>query len=163
MAVWEEEFGVSLDSDGSAKALLQELKSVESPTPSINVPFRQVWSKSPAQSQQTIACPFGHVQWRFSVCPQVLLYSSVHLTRALLSCFLDQDEQLISELWQAVAWLRDTGHFCVSAEFCRLLFPDGTSLCWTFILWDFTGSEAPGSFVEQNVVLNTSNVCFRSD
>ncbi|XP_049896526.1 gem-associated protein 5 isoform X2 [Epinephelus moara] len=101
--VWEEQFGVSQKSEGhrSVGALLQELKSVESPTPSTNIPLRQVQ-----------------------------LYSSLHLTRALLSWLLDDDGQLIKELWQAVAWLRDAGHFCVSAELCRLLFPDGdVSFC----------------------------------
>ncbi|GAA6225078.1 gem-associated protein 5 [Lates japonicus] len=96
--VWEEQFGVSQTSAGhhSARALLQELKSVDSPAPSASIPFRQV-----------------------------LLYSSLHLTHSVLSWLLDDDEQLIKELWQAVAWLRDSGHFCASAEFCRLLFPDG--------------------------------------
>uniref|UniRef100_A0A8C9WXC8 Gem nuclear organelle associated protein 5 n=1 Tax=Sander lucioperca TaxID=283035 RepID=A0A8C9WXC8_SANLU len=60
--------------------------------------------------------------------PQVHLYSSLHLTRAVLSWLLDDDGQLIKELWQAAAWVRDAGHFCVSAELCRLLFPDGTSV-----------------------------------
>ncbi|XP_059207234.1 gem-associated protein 5 isoform X2 [Centropristis striata] len=93
--VWEEQFGVSQKSAGhrSAGALLQELKSVESPTPTANIPLRQVQ-----------------------------LYSSLHLTRAVLSWLLDDDGQLIKELWQAVAWLRDAGHFCVSEELCRLLF-----------------------------------------
>ncbi|XP_074466018.1 gem-associated protein 5 isoform X2 [Sebastes fasciatus] len=101
--VWEKQFGVSQKSAGhrGAGALLQELKSVESPTPSANVPLRQ------AQ-----------------------LYSSLHLTRAVLSWLLDDDGQLIKELWQAVAWLRDAGHVCVSAELCKLLFPDGdVSVC----------------------------------
>lgn len=101
--VWEEHFGVSQTSEGhrGAAALLQELKSVESPTPSANIPLRQVQ-----------------------------LYSSLHLTRAVLSWLLDDDGQLIKELWQAVAWLRDAGHFSVSAELCRLLFPDAdVSVC----------------------------------
>lgn len=97
-AVWEEQFGVSQTSAGhrSVKTLLQELKSLESPTPTANIPLRQVQ-----------------------------LYSSLHLTRAVLSWLSDDDGQLIKELWQAVAWFRDAGHFCVSAELCRLLFPDG--------------------------------------
>ncbi|XP_044077410.1 gem-associated protein 5 isoform X1 [Siniperca chuatsi] len=101
--VWEEQFGVSQTSAGhrSVGALLQELKSLESPTPTANVPLRQVQ-----------------------------LYSSLHLTRAVLSWLLDDDGQLIKELWQAVAWLRDAGHVCVSAALCRLLFSDGdVSVC----------------------------------
>ncbi|KAF1378166.1 hypothetical protein PFLUV_G00187570 [Perca fluviatilis] len=101
--VWEEQFGVSQTSAGQrgAAALRQELKSVESPTPSANIPLRQVQ-----------------------------LYSSLHLTRAVLSWLLDDGGQLIKELWQAAAWLRDAGHFCLSAELCRLLFPDGdVSVC----------------------------------
>nr|XP_019952606.1 PREDICTED: gem-associated protein 5-like [Paralichthys olivaceus] len=95
--VWETQFGVSQTSAGrhGAGTLLQELKSVESPTLGANVPLRQV-----------------------------LLYSSLHLTHSVLSWLLDDDEQLIKGLWQAVAWLRDAGHFCVSAELCRRLFPD---------------------------------------
>ncbi|XP_054481337.1 gem-associated protein 5 [Anoplopoma fimbria] len=101
--LWEKKFGVSQNSEGhrSAEALLQELKSVESPTPTANIPLRQVQ-----------------------------LYSSLHLTRAVLSWLLDDDGQLIKELWQTVAWLRDAGHFHVSAELCRLLFPDNdVSVC----------------------------------
>uniref|UniRef100_A0A3B5MNQ1 Gem (nuclear organelle) associated protein 5 n=1 Tax=Xiphophorus couchianus TaxID=32473 RepID=A0A3B5MNQ1_9TELE len=55
----------------------------------------------------------------------VLLYSSVHLTRSLLSWLLSDDGQLMTELWQAAAWIGDAGHFEVSAAFCRLLFPEG--------------------------------------
>uniref|UniRef100_A0A1A8M009 Gem (Nuclear organelle) associated protein 5 n=1 Tax=Nothobranchius pienaari TaxID=704102 RepID=A0A1A8M009_9TELE len=91
--VWEEEFGVGAD---RADVLLQDLRRVESPTPSTSIPLRQV-----------------------------LLYCSVHLTRALLSWLVDDGQQLLEELWRAASWLRDDGHFCVSAEFCRLLFPDG--------------------------------------
>lgn len=96
--IWEEEFAVSLKSEGhrSIAALLQELKSIESPAPTSSALLRQV-----------------------------LLYSSVHLTRAVLSWLLGDDGELIKELWQAVAWPRDSGHFCVSAELCRLLFCDG--------------------------------------
>ncbi|CAJ1063279.1 gem-associated protein 5 [Xyrichtys novacula] len=96
--VWEEQFGVSPESAGhrSAAALLEELKSVESPTLTPNVPLKQVQ-----------------------------LYSSLHLTRAVLSCLLDDGGQLMKELWTAVAWFRDSGHLCVSAELCRRLFPDG--------------------------------------
>lgn len=68
-----------------------------------------------------------------SVClclhPQALLYSSLHVTRSVLSWLLDDHGQLIKELWQAVAWLSDAGHSCVSAELCRLLFPDGAFVC----------------------------------
>lgn len=51
--VWEEHFGVSQKSTGhrSAEALLQELKSVETPTPTGSVPLRQVQS-----SQRILAC-----------------------------------------------------------------------------------------------------------
>ncbi|XP_012728852.2 gem-associated protein 5 isoform X1 [Fundulus heteroclitus] len=96
--IWEEEFHVCLNSAGdrSAKALLQKLKPVETPAWSSSIPLRQV-----------------------------LLYSSVHLTRSLLSWLLDDDEQLITELWHAAAWLRDAGHFGITALFCRLLFPEG--------------------------------------
>ncbi|KAF7655287.1 hypothetical protein LDENG_00058260 [Lucifuga dentata] len=101
--VWEEEFGVTENSDGhrSVGVLLQELKSVESPQLTANLPLRQV-----------------------------LLYSAFHLTRAVLSWMLQDDAELIKELWQAVAQLRNAGQFSICAEFCRLLFPDGDiSIC----------------------------------
>ncbi|XP_061596575.1 gem-associated protein 5 isoform X2 [Cololabis saira] len=96
--IWEEEFGISPDSAGhhSAGVLLEELKLVESPTPTTSTPLRQV-----------------------------LLHFSLHLTRAVLSWFLNDDGQLTKELRQAFAALSDAGHFCISAEICRLLFPGG--------------------------------------
>jgi len=50
-AVWEEQFGVSQTSAGhrSVKTLLQELKSLESPTPTANIPLRQVHSLQSAR------------------------------------------------------------------------------------------------------------------
>lgn len=56
--VWEEQFGVSQQSAGhrSVGALLQELKSVESPAPTANIPLRQV------QSPQT-AFLISDVRW----------------------------------------------------------------------------------------------------
>lgn len=46
--VWDKKFGVSRNSSGhcSAAALLQELKSTESPTPTTNVPLSQVVSSN---------------------------------------------------------------------------------------------------------------------
>ena len=48
--VWEKLFDVSQASDGrrSAATLLQELKTLESPTPSASVPIRQVHSPPPS-------------------------------------------------------------------------------------------------------------------
>lgn len=63
-----------------------------------------------------------------SVRPQVLLYSSLHVSRSVLSWMQDDHAGLMKELWQAVAWPRDAGHTCVSAELCRLLFPEGANL-----------------------------------
>lgn len=55
-AVWEEHFGVSQTSTGhrSAGALLQELKSAESPTPTANVPLRQVTSRAALETSNTV-------------------------------------------------------------------------------------------------------------
>ncbi|XP_023818197.1 gem-associated protein 5 isoform X2 [Oryzias latipes] len=94
--VWEEEFGISANApeDGSMEALLQELRSVESPAPT--APLKQV-----------------------------LLQASLHLTRGVLSWILNDDAQLLKELWWAAAWIRDAGLFCASAELCRRLFPEG--------------------------------------
>lgn len=64
----------------------------------------------------------------YLTCPQVQLYSSLHLTGAVLSQLTGDDGQQIKELWKAVAWLREAQHFCLSAQLCRLLFPDGTSV-----------------------------------
>ncbi|XP_056299460.1 gem-associated protein 5 [Pseudoliparis swirei] len=95
---WETRFGVSRSSVGhrAAAALLEELKLAESPTPTASIPLRQV-----------------------------RLHSALHLTRAVLSWLLGDDGQLVKELWRAAAGLRDAGHFHVSAELCRGLFPDG--------------------------------------
>ncbi|XP_037322661.2 gem-associated protein 5 isoform X2 [Pungitius pungitius] len=95
--VWETHFGVSQHSAGphGAGALLQELESAESPAPTANVPL-------------------GQVQ----------LHASLHLTCAALSSLLGADGPLVKELWRAAAWFREAGHFGVSAELCRLLFPD---------------------------------------
>ncbi|XP_071370684.1 gem-associated protein 5-like [Centroberyx affinis] len=101
--VWQEEFGVSESSaaQGGVTALLQELKAVESPQPTANNPLKQV-----------------------------LVHSSLHLTQAVLNWLVEDDGELIKELWQAVARLRDAGHFSASAALCRLLFPDGdVSVC----------------------------------
>ncbi|XP_008274681.1 gem-associated protein 5 [Stegastes partitus] len=101
--VWRQQFGDSqnLAGRGGFGALLQELKSIESPTPSANIPLRQI-----------------------------LLCSSLHLARAVLSWLLDDDEQLMKELWQTLVWLKDAERFSVSARLCRLLFPDGDfSVC----------------------------------
>lgn len=57
--------------------------------------------------------------------PQVLLQASLHLTRGVLSWILNDDAQLLKELWWAAAWIRDAGLFCASAELCRRLFPEG--------------------------------------
>ncbi|XP_023145960.2 gem-associated protein 5 isoform X2 [Amphiprion ocellaris] len=96
--VWQEQFSHSLISAGLDRVggLLQELKCVESPAPTANVPLGQI-----------------------------LLYSSLHLTRAVLSWLLDDDDQLMKDLWQTLVWLKDGGHLDVLAELCRMLFPNG--------------------------------------
>ncbi|KAM3601720.1 uncharacterized protein V6R79_017715 [Siganus canaliculatus] len=96
--VWEEQLGVSRRSTGGrgAAALLQELRSAESPSPTASVPLRQVQ-----------------------------LYASLHLSRAVLSRWLDDDDQRVTELWKAAAWFREAEHFSVCAALCRRLFPDG--------------------------------------
>lgn len=142
--VWEQQFGVSQKSEGhcSVGALLQELKSAESPTPTANVPLRQA---SPLTALLLLFfCWFERAErsglhsglLTFSLSNvglQVQLYSSLHLTRAVLSWLLDDEGQLMKELWKAVAWFRDAGHLSVSAELCRLLFPDGTSVCQSLL------------------------------
>uniref|UniRef100_A0A3Q3WYD6 Uncharacterized protein n=1 Tax=Mola mola TaxID=94237 RepID=A0A3Q3WYD6_MOLML len=76
--VWEQHFGVSRRSTGhrSVGALLQELKSVESPTPSANVPLKQVQSR----------------QSRFRISPFVLTYVCIFLSSGEVSA-LHQAEQ----------------------------------------------------------------------
>lgn len=58
---------------------------------------------------------------------QAQLYSSLHVTRAVLSWLVGDGPQLVQECWRAVAWFSDVHHLCVSAQMCRLLFPDGAS------------------------------------
>lgn len=131
--VWEKHFGVSEKSTGhgSVEALLQELKSAETPTPTASIPLRQVHSRRndfpvvPAvcfhMSSACLPPPPPH--------PQVQLYSSLHLTRAILSWLSGDGGQMMKELWKAAAWLRDAKHFCLSAQLSRLMFPDGASAC----------------------------------
>ncbi|KAM4620896.1 gem-associated protein 5 [Polymixia lowei] len=98
--VWEEEFGVS---EGSAAVggLLQDLKAVENPQPTPTTPLKQV-----------------------------LLYLSVHVTQAVLNWLIQDDGEMIKECWQALAWPQEAGQLSLSAELCRLLFPDGdVSIC----------------------------------
>ena len=121
--IWEQHFGVSRTSTGhrSVGALLQELKSTESPAPSANVPLRQV--QSPQSRFRVSLCvkvtpKVKKLSCFLLVCPQVQLYSSLHLTRAVLSSLMDDDGQLMKELWKAIAWFRDAEHFNVSAERC---------------------------------------------
>ncbi|KAM9333778.1 gem-associated protein 5 [Pholidichthys leucotaenia] len=102
-ATWRERYGVSEESGGhcSIDVLLKELKAVASPSPSANVPLKQV-----------------------------ILYSSLHVSRAALSWFADGGRSAAAEVLTALLWIRETGVFSVSAEFCRLLFPDGDiSVC----------------------------------
>uniref|UniRef100_A0A671TZD5 Gem nuclear organelle associated protein 5 n=1 Tax=Sparus aurata TaxID=8175 RepID=A0A671TZD5_SPAAU len=72
--VWEQQFGVSQKSEGhcSVGALLQELKSAESPTPTANVPLRQ-------------ASPLTALLLFFFVA--VLMFSSFSLSSADVSVF----------------------------------------------------------------------------
>lgn len=81
-------------------------------------------AQSPARTSRGLKCtrPIDLVSFPD---PQVLFYSSLHLTRAVLSRLSEDDGQLIKELWRAVAWFREVDHFSISAEICRLLFRDG--------------------------------------
>ncbi|CAN9501079.1 unnamed protein product [Ophioblennius macclurei] len=90
-------------SQDHAADLLQELKSSDSPPPSSSVALSQV-----------------------------LMYSSLHLTRGALSWLQLDGAQLMKELCEALSWTRDGGHFGVTAELCRTLFPHGdVSVCST--------------------------------
>lgn len=125
---WERHFGVSQRSTGhrSIGKLLQDLKSAECPAPTTSVPLRQV--RGPRSTPPPPPPPSGQQARRLTLShfgPQVQLYSSLHLTRAVLSWLLDDGGQLMTELWKAAAWFRDADHFSTSAEICRLLFPDG--------------------------------------
>ncbi|XP_054610179.1 gem-associated protein 5 isoform X2 [Dunckerocampus dactyliophorus] len=99
--IWSEQFGVSkvesAGGRGNLEDLLQELKSVASPT------------------RVTASLPLT----------QVLLSSSLHVARSVLSWSLDDADQLIKELWQAVACFREAADFAVYAEICRILIPGG--------------------------------------
>ncbi|XP_029956587.1 gem-associated protein 5 isoform X2 [Salarias fasciatus] len=83
-------------SAGQAGVLLQELKSSDCPPPSSSVPL-----------------------------PQVLLYSSLHVTLGVLGWLQGGGARLLRELWAALSWTREAGLFSVSAELCRMLFPHG--------------------------------------
>lgn len=130
--VWEKHFAVSEKSTGhgSVEALLQELKSAETPTPTASVPLRQVHSGR--NDFPVVPTVRFHMCVVSSAClphPQVQLYSSLHLTRSILSWLSGDGGQMMKELWKAAAWLRDGKHFCLSAQLSRLMFPDGASAC----------------------------------
>lgn len=125
--VWEQHFGVSQRSTGQhgVSALLHDLKFSECPAPTASVPLRQVRLRV-HQELSAASSRRGQLTWSpFLVEPQVQLYSSLHLTRAVLSWLLEEDGQLMKELWKAVAWFTDVDRFSISAEICRLLFPEG--------------------------------------
>nr|XP_057943708.1 gem-associated protein 5 isoform X2 [Doryrhamphus excisus] len=95
--IWFEQFGVSKGGRRDLEELLQELKGVESPT------------------RVTASLPLS----------QVLLLSSLHVARCVLCRSLDDADQLMKELWEAVACFREATDFSVSAEICRILIPGG--------------------------------------
>ncbi|KAM8835184.1 gem-associated protein 5 [Synchiropus picturatus] len=99
--VWDRHFGVSRDSYGPCgeESLLQELQSVESPEPSANTPLRQV-----------------------------ILQVSLHLSRSILTRLLDDPGQSVKDLWRAVSWLMDAGHWGHCARLCIILFPGNTQV-----------------------------------
>lgn len=117
--VWEEEFGVLAAEDGSVEALLQELRSVESPAPSASAPLKQVRPRTRPRPQEDLGLTGS---WSPL---QVLLQAALHLSRGVLGWILDDDALLLTELWWAAAWIRDAGLFCASAEICRRMFPEG--------------------------------------
>ncbi|XP_061606965.1 gem-associated protein 5 isoform X2 [Phyllopteryx taeniolatus] len=94
--IWAQQMGVSgADSDAgrsSLNALLLELQSMESPTPTASLPLTQV-----------------------------LLCLSRHVTRGVLSWLLDDGSELAKELWLASAWLREAADFQVSAALFGIL------------------------------------------
>lgn len=79
--VWEQQFGVSQTSGGhrSVGALLLELKSVESPTPTANVPLRQV--QSPETAVVILYSMFSDACWLKRASRQTLI---VIVTRSVL-------------------------------------------------------------------------------
>uniref|UniRef100_A0A671U1A3 Gem nuclear organelle associated protein 5 n=1 Tax=Sparus aurata TaxID=8175 RepID=A0A671U1A3_SPAAU len=77
--VWEQQFGVSQKSEGhcSVGALLQELKSAESPTPTANVPLRQA----------TVIYHLYILSCSYRCHTAVLMFSSFSLSSADVSVF----------------------------------------------------------------------------
>ncbi|XP_066572558.1 gem-associated protein 5 isoform X1 [Amia ocellicauda] len=95
--VWVKEFGISPIDSEKLKLLHQQLKSMENPPATVNVPIKQL-----------------------------LFHLSVDLTLTLLSALAGSWGEMLEEMLCALSRCRDTGHFILMKEICGLLFPKGT-------------------------------------
>ncbi|XP_069051438.1 gem-associated protein 5 isoform X2 [Lepisosteus oculatus] len=94
--VWEREFGVSAADVGRVELLHQQLKTVENPAVTVNIPTKQLLSQL-----------------------------SLDLTLALLSSLGGSWGAALEELLQAASRCRDAGHLRLMKELCARLFPCG--------------------------------------
>ncbi|MBN3319146.1 GEMI5 protein, partial [Atractosteus spatula] len=94
--VWEREFDVSAADVGRVELLHQQLKTVENPAVTVNVPTKQLLSQL-----------------------------SLDLTLALLSSLGGSWGAALEELLQAASRCRDAGHLRLMKELCTRLFPRG--------------------------------------
>uniref|UniRef100_A0A8C7VQH9 Gem (nuclear organelle) associated protein 5 n=1 Tax=Oncorhynchus mykiss TaxID=8022 RepID=A0A8C7VQH9_ONCMY len=95
-AVWERGFAVSPSNPEILKALHQQLKAIENPQTTPNVPMKQL-----------------------------LIQVSLDLTLGAVSWLLGDWGAALEKLLQGVARGNEAGHFLLMSETCRLLFPQG--------------------------------------
>ncbi|KAM9498741.1 gem-associated protein 5 isoform 1-T2 [Salvelinus alpinus] len=95
-AVWERVFAVSPSNPEILKALHQQLKAIENPQTTPNVPMKQL-----------------------------LILLSLDLTLGAVSWLLGDWGAALEKLLQGVARGNEAGHFLLMSETCRLLFPQG--------------------------------------
>uniref|UniRef100_A0A8C7VS29 Gem (nuclear organelle) associated protein 5 n=1 Tax=Oncorhynchus mykiss TaxID=8022 RepID=A0A8C7VS29_ONCMY len=93
-AVWERGFAVSPSNPEILKALHQQLKAIENPQTTPNVPMKQL-----------------------------LIQVSLDLTLGAVSWLLGDWGAALEKLLQGVARGNEAGHFLLMSETCRLLFP----------------------------------------
>ncbi|MGH0178317.1 UNVERIFIED_CONTAM: hypothetical protein FKN15_012375 [Acipenser sinensis] len=94
--VWEREFGVSSADVEKVKLLHQQVKSVENPAATANIPIKQL-----------------------------LFHLSHDLTLAVLSSVALARGETVTAMLGALTRCRDATHFTLMRELCRLLLPKG--------------------------------------
>ncbi|KAL4660029.1 gem-associated protein 5 isoform X1 [Arapaima gigas] len=97
-AVWEQEFRVSSGDIEKIQAAYKQLKSVENPSVTLNIPIKQLLSQV-----------------------------SLDVTLCILNWLLGDCGAGLEELLGGVARCKEAGQFCLLSVICRLLFPQDSN------------------------------------